>query len=58
MLVDSAIIILEVLYLLIVPTPPNDVHALHVGIGTNSAYLVMVWTQMVKEGLLIMIHHI
>ncbi|KAL5494262.1 hypothetical protein EMCRGX_G015559 [Ephydatia muelleri] len=28
------------------PTPPNDVHALHVGIGTNSAYLVMVWTQM------------
>ena len=40
------------------PTPPNDVHALHVGIGTNSAFLVMVWTQMVKDDLFIMIHHI
>ena len=58
MLVDCNYHTIEVLYLLIVPTPPNDVHALHVGIGTNSAYLVMVWTQMVKEDLLIMIHHI
>ena len=30
------------------PIPPNEVQAVHVGIGTNSASLVMIWTQVAK----------
>ena len=33
---------------LLVATPPSDIQAVHVGIGTNIARLVMVWTHLVR----------
>ena len=39
-------------HLLIVPTPPHGVQAIHVVIGTSNAHLVVIWNQMVKQNTL------